>query len=346
MPKIDPIYHAPYAANTFGALVYETVMRTEGFFNFDDVGPYSKFRNEERALRQGLLPELGHVLVSALTVPMLVRAFSRIPGVRARNAGMTLFRRLEDAWVMEGLMYVPISYAVRLKRIQGPMSTRSAKKTKQTLREHEVTIWRNALPDDPEMHLMFTLVLEAGLRPRAVASLRLKDLEPLPDGGAYAYVNEDKDGSKVQYIPVDTWRTIEPLVDELAAGRGVDDTLFHRYYTAILTSMRKCATAARLPGVSVYSLRYTFARRLVESGVDIEVIRAAMHHSSVQQTRSYLRGLEDLSPNGAVAQAMNAAARPERRKVGPASLGVTPAGPDAPSLGGVADGRHDRDIIH
>ncbi|MBI5058251.1 site-specific integrase [candidate division KSB1 bacterium] len=103
-------------------------------------------------------------------------------------------------------------------------------------------------------------------------------------------------------------RTI-PINDQLAAvfrNWPGDHTsrLFPKFGPNQVTmGFRRLRRAAGLPeGISVHSLRATFARHLIERGVDISTVSRLLGHSSVKMTEKHYLALDPQHVHSAVNQ--------------------------------------------
>ncbi|RMD66385.1 recombinase, partial [Candidatus Parcubacteria bacterium] len=135
------------------------------------------------------------------------------------------------------------------------------------------------------------LMLNTGLRVGEVCALRMDDVE-LNERSGSVTVRAGK-GDKSRIVPLNLrarralrrWLEIRPSVDEpsLFVGQGGESLT----PSAV---RRRIADLARQAGVEAtpHTLRHTFGKRLVDSGVSLEKVAALMGHANLNTTRLYV----------------------------------------------------------
>lgn len=156
---------------------------------------------------------------------------------------------------------------------------------------------------------LFTLMLTTGLRVGEIITLRLEDLEPPPTPEALARLRVIGKGRKERfawvtpqlYARIQAWLAVRPA--------SADPALFLNQHGRSLSvsgveyRLKQCAQTAGLR-VSCHQLRHTFARRLLEHGLTLEVLSHLMGHAQVTTTQIYTTGA-DLGVRAAFLQAMH-----------------------------------------
>ena len=137
---------------------------------------------------------------------------------------------------------------------------------------------------------LVVLILTTGLRSAEVCSLTLSQVEIKPRSGSLQIVGK---GAKQRTVPLnkrartalETWLDVRPECGH--------DTVFvgqtkHPLATA---SLRRIITDlsyhAKIEDVSPHTLRHTFGKRLVDSGVSLEKVAALMGHANLNTTKIY-----------------------------------------------------------
>lgn len=146
--------------------------------------------------------------------------------------------------------------------------------------DREVEQVLGLLTDDNR--LVMRVCLHTGLRVGDALSLRLEQLKP------NFWMTEHKTGKRRQVgLP-------EPLLADLRRNAGSvwvfpgRDPEQHRTRQAVWKDVKRAATAARLTcNVGTHSARKVYAVRLLERYGDIERVRRALNHSSVEVTLIY-----------------------------------------------------------
>jgi len=141
-------------------------------------------------------------------------------------------------------------------------------------------------------YFMFALMLYEGLRLNEVLNLRLGDIN-----GQYIFLRESKSGVRRLYLKKSLQTVLKNdfmprRKNTLPAGK--EDFLFlsnrkRRFdSTSILKKLNKHLEAAGIKKkLSPHGLRHTFAARLRENGVPIEVIARQLGHKNIQTTLIY-----------------------------------------------------------
>lgn len=166
-----------------------------------------------------------------------------------------------------------------------------------------------AIIDDPRDLAMFGLMLGAGLRVGEVAALDLQDLELTDTPGRLSQLRVCGKGRKERYA----WLTPywEEVLQAWLAQRPTGDcqALFvnqHGRRLSVAGIEYRLQRYAQRAGVSVHchQLRHTFARRLAEQGLPVEILARLLGHNQVTTTQIYTAGA-DMQLQQAFAQAMH-----------------------------------------
>lgn len=144
------------------------------------------------------------------------------------------------------------------------------------------------------------LMYGSGLRVGEVVALSSRDVNRSAKGGPVIRVRNGKGGHdrvvplpSPAFLALESWTAIRPrsrwLICTLDGGRISD-----RYLRAALARYAERAGVLKptddngaVP-INPHILRHSFATRLLESGANIEEVRAALGHSNLQTTQVYL----------------------------------------------------------
>ncbi len=158
----------------------------------------------------------------------------------------------------------------------------------------------------PRLRLMYLrdaaivkMILYAGLRVGEIIQLRLGDII-LDERKGSVIVREGK-GTKRREIPLSA-RARKSILDYLRARPEVEsDCLFLGQRNEAVQSKTVQRAVARftekmeLKDVTPHTLRHTFAKSLIDSGVSLEKVATLLGHSNLNTTRIYTTpGLQDL----------------------------------------------------
>jgi len=155
---------------------------------------------------------------------------------------------------------------------------------------------RRRIPRDWRDNAILHLMAYYGLRPSEVAALRLDSI----DWKAGTLRVEQRKTHSVLILPL-VERTLRLLRRYLAVARPTSDLpqLFLRMRSPInalkhygvieVFNYRAAKSGLPLDGVSSYSLRHTFAMRLLRRGVSVKAIGDLLGHRSLEATSVYLR---------------------------------------------------------
>lgn len=142
------------------------------------------------------------------------------------------------------------------------------------------------------------LLLHTGLRISEMCALKMTDLE-LSDRKGKIVVRQGK-GSKRREIPLNQ-AARQALKDWLGVRPQAGETLFLGRRGQALTPsgvyrrLADLARRAKIEHLSPHTLRHTFAKNLVDSGVGLERVAALLGHANLNTTRVYVApGQRDL----------------------------------------------------
>jgi integrase len=163
---------------------------------------------------------------------------------------------------------------------------------------------------NPRYRSFFFLVYSCGLRLEEALSLEVSDID---SGRMMIHVHRGK-GAKDRYVPLPPatlpllrthWATHRnPRLIFPAAGRSRQEshrTENHMSISGVQQAMRDAIKEARIHkrGVSVHTMRHSYATHLLEAGVNLLAIQKFLGHSSLETTMVYLhltqKGHEDAS---------------------------------------------------
>ena len=233
--------------------------------------------------------------------PAHVHAYAYGPGPTGREAGpstinmrLNALRGFYGFLVRMGMVTSNPADAVKRPQANRPIP--------RGLSGDEVRRLLAAIPDTVAgkrtRALVVTCVL-TGLRRSEVMSLRKGDLKR--NGGVY-YVVKAKGG-------VQRHRELPPpafvaILDLLAAeGRHLetmahDDRLFEVSAQGFYLNLKRAARKAKLPGVTIHSLRHSAAQLRRETGASLEDVQSLLGHASIATTARYLQRLEGAEDDG------------------------------------------------
>lgn len=135
----------------------------------------------------------------------------------------------------------------------------------------------------PQNRLVMRTILHTGLRVSDVLTLKPEQLQP------HIWITEQKTGKRRQVgFP-------GPLLDDLRRNCGEKwvfesrtDPEKHRTRQTVWADVKRAAKAYRLPqNIGTHSARKCYAVELLHKYGDIEKVRRAMQHSSVEVTTLY-----------------------------------------------------------
>ena len=139
---------------------------------------------------------------------------------------------------------------------------------------------------------LVTLMINTGLRVSEVAQLRVGDVDTSPRKGAVT-VRGGK-GGKFRTVPlnVDARKTIQAYLEERPKKEGREPLFVGQRGEALQSPgiyylINRYAYGARLEDVTPHTLRHTFGKNLVDSGVSLDRVAQLLGHESVDTTRIY-----------------------------------------------------------
>ena len=143
-------------------------------------------------------------------------------------------------------------------------------------------------------HALLLFLYNTGARVSEATALAVRDLEPGRQNGRHALVTLHGKGGKRRHCPL--WPRTEGVLAGLVTGRPANDAVFlsrhHRPYTrfGVYRLVERCA--ARVPAlegkrVTPHLIRHSSACHLLQSGVDLNTIRAWLGHVSLDTTNIY-----------------------------------------------------------
>ena len=145
---------------------------------------------------------------------------------------------------------------------------------------------------NPLLRDVATLILETGLRPEEVYSIRKENVHL---GSRYLFVPNGKTQFSRRSVPLTTV-AVEVLKRRLAEARGP-------YLFAHRKDPQRCVTTVRhahqealrraniRPTFRLYDLRHTFGSRSAMAGVDLATLKERMGHSHISMTLRYVHSL-------------------------------------------------------
>lgn len=140
---------------------------------------------------------------------------------------------------------------------------------------------------NPRDEAMIGLMLHAGLRISELCFLKRDDIEIAPRSGS---VRVRGKGNKERIVPLNV--TIRKILECWFRENPGDPLWPNKYGKPIsVRGVRKLfneyAYDARLKGVTPHTLRHTFCKNLVDSGVSIDQVAMLAGHSSLDVTKLY-----------------------------------------------------------
>lgn len=133
------------------------------------------------------------------------------------------------------------------------------------------------------------LLLNSGLRISELCALSIKDIE-LTDRKGRLIVRQGK-GGKHREVPLNSlardslkaWIKVHSKSDSLFEGKRGD----RLSPSGVYRRLAELARRANIEGVSPHTLRHTFSKNLVDSGVGLERVAILLGHSNLNTTRIY-----------------------------------------------------------
>jgi integrase/recombinase XerC len=137
---------------------------------------------------------------------------------------------------------------------------------------------------------LVVFLLHTGLRASEVCSLRLEDLAINARSGSVQVVGK---GAKQRTVPlnkeareaINQWLDARPDCNQDTVFVGQRLTPFST--SALRRVISELSYQAKLENVSPHTLRHTFGKRLVDSGVSLEKVAALMGHANLNTTKIY-----------------------------------------------------------
>lgn len=160
----------------------------------------------------------------------------------------------------------------------------------------------------PHYRAFFSTVYSCGLRLEEALSLEVSDID---SGRMMIHIHRGK-GAKDRYVPLPPstlailrkhWASHRnPRLIFPASGRGRQEASLavnHLCRSSVRDALRDATKLALIHkrGISVHTLRHTYATHLLEAGVNLRAIQGYLGHSSIETTMVYLhltqKGHED-----------------------------------------------------
>jgi len=145
-------------------------------------------------------------------------------------------------------------------------------------------------------HLILGLGLHCGLRAGEMTQVRIRHIDLFQ-----RQLHVKGKGAKTRQVPLN--KHMMELLEPIARSRSHDDPLLMRIdgsamsYKSILKIVTRLARDAGITykGVTPHTLRHSFATRLKNAGVPIDIISKLLGHSSIAETARYLHsGKEEM----------------------------------------------------
>jgi site-specific recombinase XerD len=142
---------------------------------------------------------------------------------------------------------------------------------------------------NPKHRLLLQLCYGCGLRVNELVHLRIADLDW---GRMQLRVGDSGKGGKHRYVSLPA--KAKGLFDAVCFGYGLMEYVFRGQdggvYNTRSAEKIYCAACERIgvEATGIHTLRHSFATHLLESGVDVEMVRRLLGHSSIKTTQVYL----------------------------------------------------------
>lgn len=236
----------------------------------------SSVRRYQTRWQHHLLPHLGKVRLNACTPVILdqYRSTRHAEGASARTINGELST---------------LSLALK-KAVEWELLRPSQRPKISWLREEEkdVHILSDAnerlllMAATPRMRPLLRFALHTGLRRQELVTLTWAQI----DGERQEVVIPAAIAKNRHARTIPLNETALAVLRELSPLKGEGDRVFG--YRAVGANMQQAVAKAKLRGVSLHTLRHTWATRLLEAGVDIETVRQLLGHQSLRHTQRYL----------------------------------------------------------
>lgn len=187
------------------------------------------------------------------------------------------------------------------KVIKTPPRVKTTKTAPQSLNKKDKHALLRAVErsGEPRDIAIVTLLLNTGLRVSEASDLNIEDLVIGERSGLVRVLGK---GDKERIVPLnnDARKALKEYIGERASGplflsergRGTKRLTAGGIYQLI----DKYAYQAKLPHLHPHILRHTFAKELIDAGVDISQVAELLGHSSLDTTRIYTQPtIRDLS---------------------------------------------------
>ncbi len=206
--------------------------------------------------------------------------YSREP---ARLAPTTAFQAL---WILRGFLR---RHRSEVAELPGLWKMHRGDATRRRWFDGATVDRLYGLAESDEVRLALALTAWAGLRRAEACSLRVRNVDL--DLLAPSLVVTRK-GGRSQRIPIA--RAVANALRPFVLGKGPDEPVYPRTYSAFGSALNRLGRCAGLPGLSAHDLRRTFGRVLYyEKHADLNSIRVLYGHASQEMTAYYIGASQD-----------------------------------------------------
>lgn len=178
------------------------------------------------------------------------------------------------------------------------LAVQKEKKLPTVLTIEEVRLILSNLRNSRQLACLST-IYSCGLRIFEAVSLRVTDID---SSRRMIHIHSGK-GAKDRYVPLPDstlvllrkfWvehrhpQLLFPALDR--AGKTESETARHIGTATVQSAFKQALTSSRIvkPGVTVHTLRHSYATHLLEAGVNLPTIQRYLGHSSIETTMIYL----------------------------------------------------------
>jgi len=219
--------------------------------------------------------------------PMMIERFRTQRNVTGNskatiNRYMALLKRMFNLAIGEGYLEKNVVRKIRFYSEKDQIKDR-------TLSYEEEVALLNAC--SKQLKPIVIMALNTGMRKSEVLNLEWKNV----DFTSRTIKVEKTKGKKVRYIPINT--VLFEALQELKKDQKYSSRVFP--FDNIRAEWENSIKNAKLngQGITFHTLRHNFASCLIEQGVDVEIVRSLLGHSSLLVTQRYVHARDERKRN-------------------------------------------------
>lgn len=226
---------------------------------------------------------IGNVALSDITTDRIEEFRLHLLRKVTPSSTNVVLRHLKSAmsWAAQrGMISTSPAAKVKLNRVTRNTHMRF-------LDDGEIQHLRDAIGDDPQLRRVVDFALWTGLRRNEIINLQWSDV----DLNRKVLIVSNKEGfrtksGKSRSIPLNT-QLVAMLTEMKTVSCRPDDRVFPVNYWTLGQHYRKAARNAGLGGITLHTLRHTFASHLIMAGADVRSVQELLGHHDISVTMIY-----------------------------------------------------------